>query len=242
MASSSRKTSPIWSFFCVAEDTKYAVCNDGKQKLSRGGTTTKTFNTSNLVSHLKSKHVEALKEFERLKAADSQEKQVKVKSKLKQQTLEESKDRAKVWDVNDPRAQLVHRRIAEMIALDYQPFSTVEDDGFNRLLRTLEPRYSVPSRRYITETIMPQLKEEVTDKLKVELVCVEYFSFTTDIWSTDVSHDSLLSLTAHWLTDSFVNKSAVLHAQSFPGSHTGENIARTYEAMFDEWSIKTFSS
>ena len=65
--------------------------------------------------------------------------------KPKQLTLEETKDRAKVWDINDPRAQLVHRRIAEMMALDCQPFSIVQDDGFTRLLKTLEPRYSIPS-------------------------------------------------------------------------------------------------
>ena len=32
MASTSRKSSPIWSFFSVTEDTKYAVCNFCKQK------------------------------------------------------------------------------------------------------------------------------------------------------------------------------------------------------------------
>ena len=53
-----------------------------------------------------------------------------------------------------------------------------------------------------------------------------------------MSNDSLLSLTAHWLTDSFVKRSAVLHAQSFPGLHTGENICHTYETMLDGWRIK----
>ena len=108
MASTSRKSSPIWSFFSVAEDSKYATCNACKQKVSRGGATTKTFNTSNLVSHLKSKHMEEYKELERLKATDLDDKLVKMIPKPKQLTLEETKDRAKVWDINDPRAQLVH--------------------------------------------------------------------------------------------------------------------------------------
>ena len=29
-----------------------------------------------------------------------------------------------------------------------------------------------------------------------------------------------------------------MHAQSFPGSHTGENIAKMFEAMFKEWLIE----
>ena len=46
------KKSPIWSFFVVGEDSKYAVCNTCEQKISRGGKTTKTFNTSNLCVNL----------------------------------------------------------------------------------------------------------------------------------------------------------------------------------------------
>ena len=53
--------------------------------------------------------MEAYKELERLKATDLCDKQVKMIPKPKQLTLEESKDRIKVWDINDPRAQLVHR-------------------------------------------------------------------------------------------------------------------------------------
>ena len=74
--------------------------------------------------------------------------------------------------------------------------------------------------------------------MKAELAQAMYLSFTTDIWTTDVSSNSLLNLTAHWLTDSFERKSAVLHAQSFPGSRTGENIAKIFDAMFKEWSIE----
>ena len=43
MASTSRKSSPIWSFFSVAKDAKYAVCNSCKQKVSRGRATTVSF-------------------------------------------------------------------------------------------------------------------------------------------------------------------------------------------------------
>ena len=240
MASSSRKRSPIWSFFSVAEDTKYAICNSCKQKVSRGGSTTKTFNTSNLLCHLKTKHgALELKEFEKLKETDSQNIERTISTaEPKQLTIQQAQNRSRAWDVNDAQAQTIHRRIAEMIALDCQPFSIVQDHGFAQLLKALEPRYSLPSRQYITETIIPQVKNDISVKLRAELDGVQFFSFTTDIWSTDISHDSLLSLTAHWITNSFLMKSAVLQARSFPGSHTGENIAAMYTVMFDEWSIR----
>ena len=37
-----RKKSPIWSFFSVTEDSKFAKCNICKQAISHGGKTMKT--------------------------------------------------------------------------------------------------------------------------------------------------------------------------------------------------------
>ena len=50
-----------------------------------------------------------------------------------------------------------------MIALDSQPISIVDDVGFCRLLSLLEPRYTIPSRKYISEKIIPQVFEDVKD-------------------------------------------------------------------------------
>ena len=222
--SSTRRKSCIWSFFSLDEDTKYALCDDCQLKVSLGGATTTTYNTSNLVSHLKSKHPELYKKFESKKAQDTEEPTTSTSANAKQLTLFESSERVRVWDINNPRAQRVHRLIGEMVVIDTQPFSIVENEGFTNLLKALQPRYSLPSRRYMTETVLPRIMAGVTAFVKLEIANVKWFSFTTDIWSTDISSNSLLSLTAHWLTDSFERKSAVLHAQSFPGEHTGEMI------------------
>ncbi len=74
-----------------------------------------------------------------------------------------------------------------MVALDNQPFSIVEDSGFKALIKSLEPMYSLSSRRYITETVIPIITEEITVKVEAELAQVQYLSFTTDIWTTDIS-------------------------------------------------------
>jgi len=48
-----RKTSVIWEFFSVEEDSRFAICDECEAKVPRGGTSTKSFTTSNLVNHLK---------------------------------------------------------------------------------------------------------------------------------------------------------------------------------------------
>ena len=47
------------------------------------------------------------------------------------------------------RAKAIHNLIFEMSILDFQPYSIVNDAGFIRLLNYLEPRYEIPSDKYV---------------------------------------------------------------------------------------------
>ena len=51
----------------------------------------------------------------------------------------------------------------EMIAVDCQPLSLVENIGFRRLMNYAAPKYEIPGRFLITNNIMPTM----ADKLKV---------------------------------------------------------------------------
>ena len=42
------------------------------------------------------------------------------------------------------------------IAINNQPFSIVEDQGFIKFLAELNPRYVIPSTKYFYETILQQ--------------------------------------------------------------------------------------
>ena len=44
----------------------------------------------------------------------------------------ESEDHVCICRINDARAQCIHRRTRETIALDCQPFSVTEDKGFRQ--------------------------------------------------------------------------------------------------------------
>ena len=49
-----------------------------------------------------------------------------------------------------------------MMAVDLQPFSIVDDSGFCPLMREAEPRYMIPSRKYVSDILMPQVHSKVT--------------------------------------------------------------------------------
>ena len=105
------------------------------------------------------------------------------------------------------------------------------------MLKTLEPRYTLPSRRYFTDKVVPEIANAINSKLPELVKDVPHFSLTTDIWSTSLTNQSLISLTAHWIENSFVRKSAVLNVKHLEGSHSGENICESIESMIDFWKI-----
>uniref|UniRef100_A0A1X7UCS7 BED-type domain-containing protein n=1 Tax=Amphimedon queenslandica TaxID=400682 RepID=A0A1X7UCS7_AMPQE len=56
--STGRKRSPMWSHFTVKRDNeRSAVCKHCCKEISRGGRSSETYNTTNLVNHLKTEHV-----------------------------------------------------------------------------------------------------------------------------------------------------------------------------------------
>ena len=60
-----KKTSPIWDYFTIAEDDKLAKCTICELTILRGGKMAKTFGTTNMSVHLRTKHPELYKEFEK---------------------------------------------------------------------------------------------------------------------------------------------------------------------------------
>ena len=227
-----KKTSPIWDYFTISADDKFATCAACELQVSRGGKTPKTFGTTNMSVHLKGKHPELYAEFEKkVEELKETKKASESRASHRQLSLMQCEDRTRRWSINDVRAQRIHRRIGEMIALDSHPFSIVEDEGFTRLLRELEPRYTLPSRRYFTDNVVTKIYENIKKQVSQAVSGVEYFSFTTDIWSTCVSNESLLSLTAHWITDTFQRTIVMLNASRVDGSHTGAYIAQRIKEL-----------
>ena len=83
------------------------------------------------------------------------------------------------------------------------------------------------------------MKEELMKKLHAP--GVEYYSFTTDGWSTDVATHSMISLTAYRVEQDFTKMSAVFCVKEMEGSHTGSAICAKFCSMLSEWGIEKHS-
>ena len=231
-----RKTSVIWELFTVDEDSKFVISNECEAKVPRGGSTTKSYTTTNLVNHLKrhpeihSKHLERKTEKEPKQPMETRKWELQ-----RQLSLSEVEDQSKGWDINTR----VHRKISEMVAIDCQPISVVEDvcriQASLEVDRTMLP---VPSRKYFTKIIIPKIYSGMEEEV-VRLInsCDDesymYLSFTMDAWSSSVNDTALFSLTAHWIDSQFKRVSAVLNSQCLTEAHTGEYIAAQVLSMLE---------
>jgi hypothetical protein len=67
---------------------------------------------------------------------------------------------------------------------------------------------------YFSDVALPQLHSN----------SVTAISFTTGMWTSDISPMSMLSLTAEWVIEDFVLRKVILHAQEYAGCHTAAGL------------------
>jgi len=127
------------------------------------------------------------------------------------------------WNFDNAEHKRITQQIGEMIALDLQPFSIVEDRGFLRLLAHVSCRYITPQRKYFSDKVIPEMEATLRNKTRQDLHSDGRFpiSFTTDIRSYD-GGESFISWTAHYITSEFTQ---FLQIHPFLGSHTADAIA-----------------
>lgn len=160
----------------------------------RGGEKQHSFNTTNLIVHLKSRHPELHQEF-----LKSKEEKARAPAKTSLQPLLQSFNKAKAFNSDHPKVKEIDKKIIKFIALNNQPFSVVKDAGFHWLMMHQEPRYAIPSRRFFSDVALPELQCSVSSHIVKLLGNAAHISFTPDIWTSGVGPVITLSLTAHWI-------------------------------------------
>ena len=80
------------------------------------------------------KHIEIHKQYLKRKASNAATAKApkEIRKRMFQQLLlEATEERTKIWDINDPRAHRITRKVGEMIAIDCHLLSFAENVGFN---------------------------------------------------------------------------------------------------------------
>ncbi|XP_043737181.1 zinc finger BED domain-containing protein 4 [Cervus elaphus] len=196
----SKKTSKLWNHFsiCSADPTK-VVCLHCGRTISRGKKPT-NLGTSCLLRHLQRFHGGALKP-EGAWAAPPSSPGGQAPLGPPSAGAAASDEGSEKFYESHPVAKKITSLIAEMIALDLQPYSLVDNVGFNRLLAYLKPQYSLPPPAYFSRTAIPGMYEDVKHVIMAHLQEAEsgVVHFTSGIWMSSQTRE-YLTLTAHWVT------------------------------------------
>nr|XP_054596370.1 E3 SUMO-protein ligase ZBED1-like [Nothobranchius furzeri] len=222
--------SVIWNWFGFhpADETQTKPCC----KICFKTVATGSSSTTNLFQHLRNKHPEEWEKCSRLRS-DSGSSSTPAK---KQTTLPESFTNCVPYDKNGARWKAITEAVTFYIATDMLPIYSVEKRGFNHLLKVLDARYVVPSRKYFADVALPHLYNTTREKIRSELEEMQFYSATTDLWSSRTMQP-YLSLTVHYINTSWTLRSICLQTAYFPDNHTGEIIAHGLKDALSSWGL-----
>ncbi|KAG8237098.1 hypothetical protein J437_LFUL015465 [Ladona fulva] len=210
--------SRVWNYFSK-KDKKVAVCDLCHREINTHGT------TSNLMDHIKHRHPtvhlmesvdkdqesviqsrstiqEGFVDNPQLPSTSFQERGTKGDSSKLQGAKKSSQltilGTMKVQELSHAKIKSLNASLMDMIAKDFIPVSAVVNDGFQKFIKELEPRYNLPSRRTLTCRLLPERYEILRERAQELISEAAYAALTTDLW-TSVPLQGYLSATAHFI-------------------------------------------
>ncbi|CAB3246549.1 unnamed protein product [Arctia plantaginis] len=130
----------------------------------------------------------------------------------------------------------VDKALIRMVCIDFQPLQVVENKGFQDYTLALNPNYELPSRKILSEKLIPEQYSMAKKATQEMLKATDYIALTTDLWTSDSSR-SYMTLTIHFINkDKF--KSLTLSTREVKDAHTSENLAHEMRDILEtEWNI-----
>lgn len=242
-AQTKKRRSCVWDYFEYNEAENKSLCIVIKDDSICGKQITGKFPT-NLRNHLRHTHHEAYKnmiEKEEIEKKAREEKERELKSaslkRAHQQTLKESLASGMKYHTSSPKYTEITRKLAIFMGSSTAAYNIAENLEFRDLLKSLDPRYSVPSRQVIVkevEKVVIELKAKIGSYLEE----ASKVSITADLWSKKGLTSSYLGITAHFFSRKDNRKhSATLAVRRMTSAHTGLHIREAVDSVLSEWDI-----
>ena len=253
---SNRKKSPVWKYFITeANNPRMVQCKICNCKVSRGSEDPRKQGLSGLTSHLKNRHPEIKLTPENSKSSEGNEegelnsnkrktvpifniRSKKQRTDMLQSTIPNWVEATSKIDSNSEKGQKFHKSIFEMLVLDLQPWSAVNDAGFLRHHAVIAPNYEIASEKYYRSQLDPAY-EKIKVALKEKLVQseTEDVSICLDAWSA--FHHGYLGMTVHFISKDWNRVKFCISCSQFDERHTAKNIFKKIEATAEEWEISS---
>ncbi|XP_013884939.1 zinc finger BED domain-containing protein 1 [Austrofundulus limnaeus] len=209
-------TSVIWLHFGFKKsdtEQKTVIC-----KLCQKAVLSPNANTTNLFYHLKKNHEKEPIRIQEVRGKASCE--TSRKSFKSQSKITESLTRGTPYEKTSQRHKQITVAISHYIWKGMTPVYVVEKDSFRDLVKVLDPRYFMPSRKHFSQVELPRLYDACRTKVEKEVRSVVHYALTTDLWTSRVTQP-YMSVTIHFISEDWTLCARCLQTAYFPEDHTG---------------------
>ncbi|KAK0145490.1 Zinc finger BED domain-containing protein 1 [Merluccius polli] len=227
-----RTSSVIWKHFGFQssdEEQKEVVC-----KVCHAIVSAPQGNTTNVFNHLKFSHKVV---YDQLLTEQKTQKRASTSATVTQSSIEDTLYNATIYPTGSRRQREITEAVTFMLAKDMCPISTVNNTGFKTLVKTMDKRYVLPSRKHFSRVALPALYDKCRAEVEKDISTAEYFATTTDLWSSRTM-EPYIPLTVHYINADFTMKTKCLQTAFFPVDHTGVNIADGLKDAMAAWDLK----
>ena len=215
--------SPVWTYFGMeAQSGDKVICRECRRAVSA-----KNGNTSNLFSHLKNNHPRLYGSVKEASQGTQKRATVATEKNLRQPSIAVSLTKFQKYDRKSRKWQSLTESATYFLAKDMLPLYSVEKQGFKRMIASFDERYELPSRKYFSRTAITALYNLTREAVAVEVQQAEFFSATTDLWSSEGLRP-YMSYTVHYIHNEWQLSSKCLQTTFLPQDHTGENLAEAF--------------
>ncbi len=193
------------TFYTAPELSIQTICKYCEKPQDRSGGS-----TSNMIKHLENVHI--------------------IDSRCRKRPHPQPQKAKELRQVTE-FSQRCDRLLTEWICSGFQAFEVVENEFFKRFIHALNEEYKLPSRKTVSERLVPELAAVVEIETKAVLSKATDVVITTDGWTSNAT-ENFLALTGHFIqedkftsialgVEKLVDQTAIGHANAM-GKNNGE--------------------
>ena len=127
--------------------------------------------------------------------------------------------------------------LVSLVAGKLLPMSFIASDEFRHFCKTIQPSFSVPCRRTLTNKLLVERHALLHNKVQHLVKSAESVCVTIDLWSSRQMR-SFIGITGHTILD-YSLRSVLFACKRVKGRHTADNIAHHYEEIMAAFDIGT---
>lgn len=246
-----RAKSKVWKYFgfdtnaegCILQ-WKKIYCRICMAQIAYSG------NTSNLSYHLEKNHPDEFCEFVKSNTEQMREAFATAFSKLKPEasplTVTQDALAAKAGHGHGhghegKRQQELTAAVLALICEGLYPASIVDEPTFRALLKTADPWYELPGRKFFCGKAIPEKYSTVREAVLKELAEAAWCGISTDLWRSHTQNRTYVTLAAHFLGGGppgcLALTSRCLKTFEVPDENAAETITRVLYEAFIEWGV-----